>query len=98
MKWIGNTLILSDRSLLTVKDGNLELRGEGWDRRKKGDTENTDLVRVCSETTLWQRGSQKWLVNWLRKKHEYEGNRHQAFLQESHYPYGAVGIYRIDSG
>jgi hypothetical protein len=47
MKWCGNTLILSDHSLLTVRDGNLELRGEGWVRRKKGDTENTDLVRVC---------------------------------------------------
>jgi hypothetical protein len=47
MKWCGDTLILSDHSLLTVRDGNLELRGAGWGRRKKGDTENTDLVRVC---------------------------------------------------
>ena len=41
--------VLSDGSLFTVNsDGNLELRGDGWERRrKKGDTENTDLVRVC---------------------------------------------------
>jgi hypothetical protein len=47
-EWIGNTLVLSDGSLFTVNDGNLELRGKGWERRrKKGDTENTDLARIC---------------------------------------------------
>lgn len=48
MKWVGNTLVLSDGSLFTVNEGNLELRGQGWERRrKKGDTENTDLARIC---------------------------------------------------
>ena len=48
MKWSGNTLV-SGRDLFTVhKDGTLEIRGPGWEgKKRKGDTDMTDRPRVC---------------------------------------------------
>lgn len=49
MKWIDNVLVFADGGLATVlPTGALELRGEGWERRKrKGDNPGTDRARVC---------------------------------------------------
>jgi hypothetical protein len=48
MEWAGNTLVAEDRSLFTVlDDGTLEIRGDGWDRkRKKKEHPDTDRPRV----------------------------------------------------
>ena len=47
-KWLDNSLI-SGKSIFTVlPDGTLEIRGPGWEHRKrKGDTINTDRPRIC---------------------------------------------------
>lgn len=48
VKWHEDTLVLKDGSLFTVRGSNLELRGEGWERRmRKGDNPGTDRARVC---------------------------------------------------
>ena len=48
MKWAGDTLVARDGSLFTVRGCTLEIRGNGWDRRRRrGETENSDLARVC---------------------------------------------------
>jgi hypothetical protein len=48
VRWAEETLVLNDGSLFTVRDGNLELRGRGWERRRrKGDTGGTDRARIC---------------------------------------------------
>ena len=47
-KWIDNVLVCPDGTLITLKGSNLEIRGEGWEgRRRKGDTPNTDRPRIC---------------------------------------------------
>jgi len=48
MTWIDNTLVSPARSLFTVfPDGRLEIRGDGWDRRRRGDPPLADRPRVC---------------------------------------------------
>ena len=48
-KWVGNVLVAPDKSLFTVfDDGTLEIRGIGWDRRrKKREHSETDRPRIC---------------------------------------------------
>lgn len=46
MKWVDNILVATDGTLFTVlPSGTLEIRGEGWGRRRKHTGE--DRVRVC---------------------------------------------------
>lgn len=47
-QWIENVCI-AGRDLFTVfPDGTLEIRGPGWDhKRRKGDTDMTDRPRIC---------------------------------------------------
>ena len=48
MTWVDNTLVAPDKSLFTVlEDGTLEIRGKGWERRKKGDPPGADRPRIC---------------------------------------------------
>jgi hypothetical protein len=48
MEWLDNTLVVGDGSLFTVNGVTLELRGEGWERRRrKGDNPGTDRARIC---------------------------------------------------
>lgn len=47
-KWCDNVFVTVGRDFMTVTDeGNLEIRGKGWCRKKKGDHKGTDSVRVC---------------------------------------------------
>ena len=46
--WLGDTLVCVDGSLFTVRGCVLELRGPGWERRRrKADPPNADLARIC---------------------------------------------------
>lgn len=48
MDWVDNVLVLADGSLFTVVGSNLELRGKGWERRrKKGESIDSDRPRIC---------------------------------------------------
>jgi len=48
MKRVGDTIVCVDRTLLTIREnGDLEIRGVGWEGRRKGDTPMTDRPRVC---------------------------------------------------
>ena len=47
-KWCDNVFVTVGRDFMTVTDdGNLEIRGKGWTRWKKGDHPGTDRVRIC---------------------------------------------------
>jgi len=46
--WVDNVLVAPDGSLFTVfPDGTLEIRGKGWERRRRGDPPMADRPRVC---------------------------------------------------
>lgn len=48
MDWVDNVLVLADGILFTVVGSNLELRGKGWERRrKKGESIDSDRPRIC---------------------------------------------------
>ena len=52
-QWVDNCLV-SGRDIFTVlPDGTLEIRGPGWEgRKRKGDTPNTDRPRLCKFSSV----------------------------------------------
>jgi hypothetical protein len=54
-QWIDNVLVCEDGTLITQSGSVLEIRGKGWEgRKRKGDTPMTDRPRVCQLETDWQ--------------------------------------------
>lgn len=54
-KWIDNVLACDDGTLITQIGPRLEIRGRGWEgRKRKGDTHLTDRPRICQLETDWQ--------------------------------------------
>lgn len=49
MTWVDNILLVNDGSMFTVlPDGTLELRGPGWEgRRRRGQPPGADNPRIC---------------------------------------------------
>lgn len=46
--WVNNVFVHGKELFTVFPDGTLEIRGPGWDgRKRKGDTEMTDRPRVC---------------------------------------------------
>jgi hypothetical protein len=55
IQWLDNVLVCEDGTLITQIGSVLEIRGEGWEgRKRKGDTPMTDRPRVCKLETDWQ--------------------------------------------
>lgn len=54
-QWIDDVLACDDGTLITQRGPVLEIRGRGWEgRKRKGDTELTDRPRICQLETAWQ--------------------------------------------
>lgn len=54
-QWIDNVLVCDDGTMITQLGNVLEIRGKGWEgRKRKGDTPLTNRPRVCQLETDWQ--------------------------------------------
>ena len=72
MIWADNVLVCDDGTLITQLGPVLEIRGKGWEgRKRKGDTPLTDRPRVCKLQTEQQaRKVAEMVAQIIESRHE----------------------------
>jgi hypothetical protein len=83
--WCEDTLV-SKHGLFTLRESNLEIRGDGWEgRKRKGDTPMTDRPRICRfDTPEDAKNIAERVIDLLDEYENQKNNREPQQPQEKH--------------